>query len=771
MLYGYYQVDKSKIKGTSLLQYINLKENYNDGIVLYENGAFYDTFFDDARTTANITGLTLSVKRMSAIGEYHQTGIPKTNFFLYVKKLLDNNIKIYLCEQLEDKEEGSIKRELTRIFTPGTIIEKELLDSYENNYIASLYYDKNIVKLAYADVSTGQLYKTEGKINEIEFEIGKISPKEILISEKQEDYFEKFLQDYYFVAVEEENFKNFNIEDVIINYCELNQKKYFAKLDKVVEYKLETFLMMDDVTRKSLELTKTRKQSKKKGSLLWFLNYTKTTMGARLLKKYINEPLLDIKDIKKRQSAVAELLKSEDLLNQYESTLENFCDLSRICTKISNSTIKPKELLEIASCSNVIEKLNELSKNVKSKLLYLNNSKLNDILKLSKEIKNALDEDINDKTKDDYIIKKNYSAELDYLRDKYENCKKEIKDYEKKLRKKLNIDELEIEYKRALGYFIEIPATKRMYIYEKDYIKKQTTENVIRYTTEKLSALESDLIILKYKIDSAQEEIYNKLKKYADSFTQNMRSLSSEIARIDVLVSFARCAKNNNLKKPEFQNDGIEIQNGFHPSLIKLNNQVIKNDTSLKNNSMIILTGANMSGKSTYLKYNAIIPILGQIGSFVPADKTILTITDKIFLRQGSTDDIINNNSSFMVEMNDLKFIIDNVTNKSLILLDEPAKSTSTNEGGAIVKAFCEYILNNFKTKTIIVTHNLDITKLEEQYPDRIFNYATGSNENNKINDRKIRRGTAQTSSAINTAILADLPDEIIKKAKEYLEI
>ena len=321
-----------------------------------------------------------------------------------------------------------------------------------------------------------------------------------------------------------------------------------------------------------------------------------------------------------------------------------------------------------------------------------------------------------------------------------------------------------------MGYYIEIPYVKRHCV-PNDYLRKQELSNCVRYTTQKLKTLEEQAYNLRYKINQLEYELYCEIRKLASKFTDTIRNLAKDIARIDVLVSYSRCAKINNLTKPKFNSTSIQIKDGFHPSLIKLKNDIVVNDTALDDGAMIVLTGANMSGKSTYLKYNAIICLLSQIGSYIPASNANLPIVDKIFIRQGSTDDIINNNSSFMVEMTDLKFIIDNATNSSFILLDEPAKSTNAKEGGAIARAFCEYLLSYFEAKIIIATHNTELTKLEENYPNRVHNYVIGNaNEApSSINDRKVKRGVISTSLAINTAILANLPREIIENAKQYI--
>ncbi|MBR3605081.1 MAG: hypothetical protein IKL52_03530, partial [Candidatus Gastranaerophilales bacterium] len=493
-------------------------------------------------------------------------------------------------------------------------------------------------------------------------------------------------------------------------------------------------------------------------------------MGARLLKKYVSEPLLNIEKIKQRQDAIEELINKKSLSDELGGILQNFCDLSRICARLSNSTISPKDLYRISSNSNALEDLDKILKKLNSTLLKLNSNHLKQTLNLNNELKNAISENAQDELKNGGIIKDGYNSNLDYLKNEVETLEKEIKSLETKERKKLDIDKLIITKSKVIGYYIEIPNSKLQKA-PKEYFKKQGLANCTRFTTEQLKELEEKIYNLKYKINELEYVLYCEIREKAKKFIETIRKLSYEIAVIDVLVSLSQSASAYGFTKPSFDENIFKIKDGYHPSLLKLNNEIIKNDTEFNQNSMIILTGANMSGKSTYLKHNAIICLLAQIGSFIPANSATLTIIDKLFLRQGASDDIINNNSTFMVEMNDIKFILDNITNSSLILLDEPAKSTSAKEGGAIARAFCEYLLEHFETKTIIATHNLEITKSEKTNPQKVINYAIGYGYSSTNQDRKIRKGIMNSSLAINTALLANLPKEIIAKAKSYTSI
>lgn len=770
MLFDLRQVDRVKASKSFLADYIPIKEANPDFIIFFQIGKFYETFFQDAKVFSEVTGATLGCRHAKDMDDVLQAGVNTKAVDFYIKKMLSEDFKVCVCNETKD-ENGNIRRKVVRRYTRGTIIENELLDSQENNYILALSFFEDICYLSYADVSTGQFYKTQGDVDDMKLEIEKISPNELLVCKKQFGIFKKIISDFNVTVLDDSYFYGSNPDLTIFEYCKEMQKEYLPKFDEIIQYKITSYLTMDEITRRNLELTRTRRLLKKKGSVMWFLNYTKTAMGTRLLKKYIDEPLLNLKLIKLRQDAVEELILNNHYLTDFENTLEGFCDLSRMCAKISNSTIRPKDLYQLVKNSQSLEELYNLCFKFNSELLKVDEKKLLETMELVRTIERAINNVAVDDLKSGGIINDGYNAELDYKRDLLKNIYDEIEKYQKKEIKRLGIEKLKIDYSKTIGYYIEIPSSKQSCV-PNDYFKKQALSNCVRYTSEKLKELEEAIYNLKFRINEIEYELYCDIRARASKFVDTIRDLAKDIARIDVLSSYSRCAIVNNLVRPHFNSKGIFIEEGFHPSLLKLKNDVIKNDTSLSNGSMIILTGANMSGKSTYLKHNAIICLLSQMGSFIPARAASLSIIDKIFLRQGSTDDIINNNSSFMVEMNDLKFILDNITNTSFVLLDEPAKSTNAKEGGAIARAFCEYLLNHYDAKIILTTHNAELTKLEEQFVDKVTNYVIGNSDEslNMVSDRKIKRGVITSSLAINTAMLANLPSEIIESARAHLK-
>jgi len=766
MILDFENINLSKVKSKFVHEYVSFKTANKDFILFFQIGQFFETYFQDAKLFSDITGVALTTKYIKEVGEIAQAGVPYNHVDLYIKKLLAENKKICICEQFMDENE-IYYRKITRRYTKGTIFENEFLDSFENNYIllAKQNHDKNY-SIAYADTSTGQFYKTTTTKDELKIEIEKVSPNELLIFKSQEKIFKKILQKYNTTLIDA-TFEAKNIEESLFDYCKEMQQNFLVSFDKIIEYSPCSYLLMDNATRKSLELIRTQRYLKKKGSLFHFLNKTKTSMGARLLKKYLNEPLLQIEQIEKRQEAIEELLKNKSNLDILEKILENFCDLSRLSAKLSNTTVEPKDLLQLSNNANVISELKDFCETFKSKQLKINQENYISIKNLSNEVRNTLNNNITKSSDWLEIIKDGCNFELDKLKQELKLTYTSLKKFEEKQKKILNSDKVKINHSKILGYYIEVPSSKQIHT-PNDYLKKQALTNFARYTTIDLKEFEEKIYNLTYKIDNISKELYIQLKQKAKIFTDSIRDIAKDIARIDVLFSIAKCSFENNFTKPIFNKEKIEIINGYHPELINSNITIVKNNTNLNNGNMIILTGANMSGKSTYLKQNAIISILSQIGSYVPADKANVTIVDKIFFRQGSLDDLTNNNSSFMIEMEDLKFILDNTTNNSLILLDEPAKSTNAKEGGAIAKAYCEYLLNHHQTKTMVVTHNTFLTTLEYEYT-KAHNYMIEIDEKSNFYTRKILKGIATKSFALNTAELANLPKEIISKAKAYL--
>ena len=763
MIKNFSEILDRKNQSEFIKDYIDLKKQHPNSILFFQLGSFFETFFEDAKLLSEIFGVALGSRKVVG-DEILQAGVSLSAIKTYVKELLNRGYKVCVCSEQKD-ETGRIERKLSRIYTQGTVVESEFLDTFENNFLMAIYKNKNDYFLSYADVSTGQFYKTVCDYETIRHEVYKILPNELLICENQKDIFQDFIKKFNVNFLDERYFSK-NIEKTILKYCAQMQMDYMVEFDDIISYIPQQYMFMDEITRRNLELTRTKRYLKKKGSLMWFLNNTKTPMGARLLKKYISEPLMNLKEIKKRQNAISELVENIPLQKKLDKLLVDFCDISRACADMTNSTISPRDLYLMVNNAQKITDLRDVLCMFKSPLLKINKENAENVIYFIKTIKRAIKEDAPKDIKNGSIISDGYDPGLDYLKFKLKAVLDEIEKYRISQIKKTGIEKLKIGYMPTIGYYIEVTKSDSVRVPE-SYFKKQKLSNCVRYSTNYLSDLEEEFGSLKFKINELEFELYKQIREVAHVYSRVVRLVAADIAQIDCINSMAICAIQNNLVKPEFNSTEIIIKDGFHPSLIKLKNEVIKNDTELKLGSMLILTGANMSGKSTYLKHNAIICLLAQIGSFVPAKSANLTVVDKIFFRQGSTDDIINNNSSFMVEMNDLKFILDKATNSSFVFLDEPAKSTSSIEGGAIARAFLEYLIKHFKLKAIVATHNFELTKIEKFYPKRVSNCVMASFEDKS--SRKISKGVLKSSCAINTAILANLPQEIIENSKKYL--
>ena len=535
---------------------------------------------------SRICSLNSSSRKVKNVGEIFQVGVPVSSVNVYIKKILNENIKVVLCEQNNVENEKS--HYISRIYTKGTILEKEFLDSSENNYILAIKFDNDNSTLAYADVSTGQFYKTKGKMEQICYEVEKILPDEILLLNSQKNKFKNSNFENNITYLDDDEFCGLDSDEILLKYCYTTQKNFFSKLDNIINYNMSKYLTMDEITRINLEISRTKRNLKKKGSLIWFLNQTKTPMGIRLLKKYIDEPLLDVDEIILRQNAVEELLKNKEILNELFVLLQEFSDLSRICAQILNSTIRPKELFSLIRNASTLKKINELCSKFNSNFLRLNQKEIQNIVQFVNIIEDAILDSPADELKNGSIIKDGYNSNLDYLKSKLDEYLSEIEKYSLKLQTKFKNNKIKIDYSRLIGYYIEFPISIQNFAPD-DFIKKQTLTNCVRFTNSELRRIEDEILNLKFKINDLEYELFCEVRKMAINFAQQIRNIAKDIARVDVFCSFAKIALEYNFVKPKFNNEKIEIINGYHPSLIKLNNEIVKNDTTIRNGELNIL--------------------------------------------------------------------------------------------------------------------------------------------------------------------------------------
>ena len=800
-------------------QYLQIKKEYPNILMLYRMGDFYECFFEDAVTLAKELELTLTAREAGVLGRVPLSGIPVKSVDNYIEKLVQKNIKIAICEQLEDPKtaKGIVKRGVTRIITAGTITESNFLQQNSNNYICAMICEKELFGFAYTDISTGEFKVTQAPLELILSELARLNPVEIvgpsikqeikpfqIVPDEKIDLPEQITNIYNCSkippSVFETNFAENNLKAIfettsleafgyknyklgfraagaLLAYIWETQKGNMPKFDGIESYELSEYMIIDASTRKNLELIETLREKNKYGSLLWSIDKTKTNMGARLLKNWICQPLKNISDILHRQNAVSELVDKENIRRNLSEILEKVYDIQRLSTRMSNSSATPRDYVSLKTSLYMLPKLLETTKS-------LENNPFNNIEEYIDEIidfTTLIDRTIVDNPpmiiKEGGIIKENVNAELDYFRDLLTGGEKWLQDFEESEREKTGIKTLKVGYNRVFGYFIEV-TNSNMNMVPSNYIRKQTLTNAERYITEELKKHEDDVLSAKFKSTELEYKLFTDFREYSKEFVSKIRDIAEAIAYADVINSFAEIAIENNFTKPIINDsDNFIIKNGRHPVLEKILplGEYVSNDLELKSNStdttqFMILTGPNMAGKSTYMRQNALIAILAQVGSWVPADYAEIGVIDKIFTRVGASDDLTLGQSTFMVEMIETACILNSATDRSFILLDEIGRGTSTYDGVAIAWSVAEYIATKIKARCIFATHYHELNVMTNTYP-QIKNYRiTISEENGEIEFlRKIVQGGASKSYGTHVAQMAGLPDKVIKRSQDLI--
>ncbi len=771
-------------------QYYRIKQKYKDALLFFRVGDFYELFDEDAEIASRELGIVLT----SRDKKHPMAGVPHHSVFPYIKRLIEKGYKVAICEQVEDpsKAKGLVKREVVRVITPGTLIEEELLTK-ENNYLMSVVED-NGYGIAFLDVSTGEFFTTTvSSKDEVIAEILKFNPVECIIPD---DFDEDFANEIRKIVktvhkVENERFsvenalkllesipeaKNLDLTNASIRACGavLSYVKDALLLKtlnfRLQRYSTQDYMVLDSTTLRNLEIFRNIIDGSRRGTLIEVLDRTVTAMGSRLLKKWLQRPLLDIDEIESRLDAVEELKEKSFLRQNVREILKEVYDLERIVSRIDFKSANARDLVALKNSLKAVSKLKQFnftSKKLRS--IISNLDTLDDVCKL---IDSAIVDDPPITVKEGGIIKDGFSEELDRLK----NLKKEhesfIRMIEERERRKTGIESLKVGYNTVFGYYIEVPKSK-IRLVPKHYKRKQTLVNAERYTIPELEEREEKILACEEKIKSLEYEIFEGIRNEVAKHVDRIRDCASRIAELDVLASLAEVAVLYNYTRPKV-NEGYDIivRDGRHPT-VELTTKFVPNDVTLdKKSRILIITGPNMAGKSTYLRQVALITILAQIGSFVPASYAVIGIVDRIFTRIGSVDDITRGYSTFMVEMDEIAKILRNATNRSLILLDEVGKSTSTKDGLSLAWAIVEYIHDRIGAKTLFATHYHELSVLENRL-EGVKNYHFGiKEENGKIEfDRKIRRGASSESYGIKVASMADLPEEVIKRAFELLEM
>lgn len=783
-------------------QYLQIKDKYKDCIVFFRLGDFYEMFFEDAKIASKELELVLTGRECGLDEKAPMCGIPYIASSNYITKLVNKGFKVAICEQIEDASlsKGIVKRDVVKIITPGTYFDETSGEFESNVFLASIFYNLSteIFGITFGDITTGEVYSTTlDNTSLLLDELMKFSPKEIIVNE---DFnFEEIItpiQNDFLVTTKKldfftdskipksidkiKNLKDYQINSIagFYNYIFETQKINLSNIKQIEFYNIYDYLLIDKNSKKNLELINNTYDNTKKSTLYWVLNKTNTSMGARLLRQWIEKPLLKSGKIVKRQNCIEELINNFDLHSKLKEMLSDITDIDRIIAKVSNFSINPKEMLTLKKCIKLLPDIKKVLIQFNSSLfkdIYDNFDVLDDIYDL---IENSISDEAGITLKDGSIIKEGYNKEVDDLKYLKNNAKECLLDIEKNEKDLTNIKSLKIGYNKIFGYYIEVSKSNYDLVPKDRYIRKQTLANSERYITEELKNLEEKILNAEDKLYDLEYQIYINVREQIEKNVSRIKNVSKNIAIIDSLFSLALVAIENKYVKPIISDDGIiEIEKARHPVVEKLINKLnyVPNDVYLNNfeEQLHIITGPNMAGKSTFMRQVALIVIMAQMGSFVPADYAKISICDKIFTRIGASDDLSSGRSTFMVEMKEVAYIIDNFTQNSLIILDEVGRGTSTYDGLSIAYAIIEYLtsISKIRPKTLFATHYHELTQIEEVISN-VKNYSVSAKKigDNLIFSRKVSRGAVDDSYGIEVAKLAGINQNIIDIAKNVLK-
>ena len=781
-------------------QYKEIKEQNKDCILFFRLGDFYEMFFEDALLASKELEIVLTQRDCGENQKCPMCGIPYHVSDVYINKLVSKGYKVAICEQLEDPKlvKGLVKRGIIKIYTPATVIENENSDTGNFNYLMSISRKSNEVAISYIDISTGNISYTNNTSDDIykiiENEISKITPKEIIFNDHEFSVksLETIATKFSIVLTTVNNSTNAldfinskikydNSNSETTNICVANLLKYVFRyqedlvhINRSSKYYINEFMEIDSNSVINLEIQKNLYTNSKNGSLFGVLNHTKTSMGSRLLHSYLERPLMDKEEILTRQNRVEEIFKDYELLVNLEDCLDGIYDLDRLIAKLSYKSANAKDLIALKVSIEKIPYLKNLL-NCNKKNIQLIGEKLDDLRDIYDLIDKSIVDDPPITLTEGNLIKSNFSTELDQLRYNRVNGKNELVEYEMSEKDRLGIKNLKIVFNKKLGYFIDVTKSNLNKVGD-DYEKRQTLTNSSRFKTKQLEAIESKILDSEDEIFELEYKIFEDIRKIILENLSRIKKSADLIAIIDVSNSLAKCAYLNNYIKPDINTYGlIDVLESKHP-IVELSvgqSEFITNDILIGSgkNDIQLITGPNMSGKSTYLRQVALICILNQIGSFVPATKANISIVDKIFTRIGSSDNLFKGESTFMVEMKEMSNIIKYATSNSLLVLDEIGRGTSTFDGLSLAWSIVEYISKNIKAKTLFATHYHELTELEKKL-DNLINMKVDIKETNDsiIFLRKITRGSTDKSYGIEVAELAGMPKTLIKRAKSILK-
>lgn len=792
-------------------QYSKIKAAHPDTVLLFRMGDFFETFDDDAKIASKVLGITLTKRANGAAEDVPLAGFPHHALDVYLPKLVRAGYRVAVCEQMENPKfaKGIVKREVIEIITPGVAFSDKLLDHKKNNYLLSIYVKDNIAGISFCDISTGEFYSFEIPADNISQQIESISPSEILIQKKDKDWLSQIIQkinpsiritkvdDWIFnyeyakellvMQFKTVNLKGFGIDNLfsgitaagaVLSYLQETQKQNLSHLNKISEYNPSDYMSLDYSTKRNLEITFSMNDGAREGSLISFLDKTETAMGGRLLKKWISTPLRRLDQIQKRQSSVEELFNNKSLRKTLLNELKEIGDLERLISKICTGRANPREVVALKFSLMKLPLIKEKLSQVSVTTLLSIKDNISPLENLVNKIHNSIVDSPPLSLNDGGVIKNGFSAELDELRNISLHGKDWIANLQKTERERSGISSLKVSYNKVFGYYIEISHANKEKV-PSDYLRKQTLVNSERYITPDLKDYEDKILNAEEKIYELESQLFNEIRLLIAHEAEAIQQNAKMIAMLDCFLSFAECAEDYNYIKPILSEDNeIEIIEGRHPVVERIlspGERYTSNNCSLDGdkNQIIILTGPNMAGKSVYLRQIGLIVLLAQIGSFVPAKSAKIGLVDRIFTRVGASDNISAGESTFLVEMQEAANILNNATSKSLILLDEIGRGTSTFDGISIAWAITEYLHENpdVRAKTLFATHYHELNEMAEIFP-RVKNYKV---EVRELDDKviflhRVSQGGADHSYGIQVAQMAGLPQFVTNRAKEILQ-
>ena len=800
--------EKEEKLSPMLKQYLEIRDEYKGYVVFFRLGDFYEMFFEDAENISKELELTLTSR-----AGVPMCGVPYHACEVYLKRLIDKGYKIAICEQLEDPAlaKGLVKRDVIRLVTPGTLYEDSMLDEGRNNYIACFYAQDKACGMVFADISTGEFHIVEKSgqqlARDIIGELSRYTPSELLFNEKFMDFREvqEFVQLRLQSATgelfDEEMFDTANVQALneqyfaesgdiaaaaqlplaaralyaVFRYINRTQKAEIHRSVKLIPHFSDDYMSLSITTRRNLELTETMRNKERKGSLMWVLDKTRTAMGRRKLRQFIEQPLLNPSVILERLDAVDKLVGDFTMLGDLREALGGIYDLERLITRVVYKAANPRDVMALGCTCERIPELKEVLSRADTRLLNTLNGETDALEDIAALVRNSIKENPPALTKDGGYIKDGFNEELDRLRQIASGGRDILKQIEEKEREQTGIKNLKVGYNRVFGYYIEV-SKGNISLVPDHYIRKQTLSTGERYITEELKKIESEILGANDKILALEAEIFSEVRDFIASKLEKVQRTAEAVAYVDVLQSYAEVSRESNFARPDISLESvIEIKDGRHPVIEKMRGDQVftPNDTRLdcKENRLLIITGPNMAGKSTFMRQVAIITLMAQIGCFVPARSARIGIVDKIFTRVGASDDLSAGQSTFMVEMNEVAEILKNATGKSLVILDEIGRGTSTFDGISIAKSIAEYINSKIGCKTLFATHYHELISLEkEQNGIRNYSVAVIKKGDDIKFLHKIVEGGTDNSYGIEVAKLAGLPQKVIEASKQTLK-